>query len=782
MPNKSSDEIIKAKSKELIPHRLDTETLLHPSGPAYDYAIERTDELDLRYYLSRVMRHKVIVATVTILSTAVAAFFIIDQELKYEARARVQVDYENTGSLAGAADEPTTFVDRTYFNTQLELIQSPSLIRRAIERLEQKSVTELAAMKPAAASIPSGPTVLQAIFPVNSSDVVAVPTAGSPQISDLQIESIRDSLSAVPVLKQRQAVKDTRLIEISFTHADPTVSALLTNAVADELVEWNLDKKLSTNSTENKYLRDNISELRAKIRGDEERLLGYGRNYQLPTLEGSQNTVVERLVGLNRQLLEAENNRKQAEAVYRSAQDPASANAMAEEGAKQIADIDNKLDELRQRREQLLVEVTEKYPEVQEIDSQIAVLEKQANDRRTRATDLYKTNAETRYRQAVAKETSIRESFDQQRGATMDQNAAAINYRIIQQSIETNNKLLDEMTKRATENEMLRAKVPNNIQVVDYASTPSEPQNKNNYQYLALVFAFSLSGGIGLALLRDYFDDGVQSADEVERAMSSPTLAVVPGARAGLLGPARQMLAPNHLHLSGGGEMPVVVSGGPELILNSDENSPISEAFRRLRAALLLSPSLGKLKKILVTSSRKGEGKTTTSINIATSLARGGVRVLLIDADLRAPRLHKIFSLNDARGLTELLTELPEHEAVKARITTITTNFDVLPAGPTTSNSAEQLGTGSFDELLELLSADYDHIIVDSPPVTAFADSTVLATMVDGVLMVVQGNKNSQEVVKNSAKLLRMVGARIVGVVLNKVNAGSENYYGRYSK
>jgi polysaccharide biosynthesis transport protein len=782
MISKNTDGIIKTNKTELASEPVEIERIAHNSSPAYDYAIERTDELDLRYYLDRVLRHKLIVAAVTILCTGVAAFFILGQEPEYTAKTRVQVDYENNGQIAGTADEPTTFVDRTYFNTQLELLQSPSLIRSAIEKLEQKSATEIATAKPESAGIRVVPNIIQAIYPIEKGPGTAALASDRTSPTDKQIEAIRDALSVSPVLKQRQAIKDTRLIEIAFTHSDPEVCALVTNAVADELVETNLDKKLSTNSTENKYLRDNIGELKAQIRADEERLLGYGRNYQLPTLEGSQNTVVERLVGLNRQLLEAENERKQAEAAYRTAQDPAAANAMAEEGAKQIAEIDNKLDELRQRRSQLLVEVTEKYPEVQEIDSQISVLERQANERRSRATNLYRTNAETRYKQALAKETAIRGSFDEQKGATMDQNAAAINYRIIQQSIETNNKLLDEMTKRATENEMLRAKVPNNIRVVDYASTPTEPRDKNNLQFLALAFAFSLSGGIGLALLRDYFDNGVQSVDDVERAMSSPMLAVVPGARNGLLGPARQMFAPNHLHLSGDGEMPVVVSGGPELILNSDGLSPICEAFRRLRAALLLSPSLGELKKILVTSSRKGEGKTTTSINIATSLAQAGVRVLLIDADLRAPRLHKVFSLNNSRGLTELLSDLPEREAVSARITTIAKNFDVLPAGPTAANSAEQLGTGNFDQLLEMLSADYDHIIVDSPPVTAFADSTVIATMVDGVLMVVQGNKNSQEVVKSSAKLLRMVGARIVGVVLNKVNSGPENYYGRYTK
>jgi polysaccharide biosynthesis transport protein len=789
MRSNRADEIIELRktygADVLAPYERDDRFLPSQPTAGRDYEVERTDEIDLRLYLEKVWRNKLLVAVVTILLTTIAGAFVLTRESVYQAQARVQVDYDNNGTIAGPPSEPTTFGDRAYFNTQLELLTSPNLIRRAVKKLEKKSPAELASAGPPA-SVRLIPDVTQLTQGTSASAsqpaaVDGLSGAGADNTAPY-VAAIKESLTVQPVLKARQAIKDTRLIDIIYTHPDPEVCALVANALADELVEMNLDKKVSTNAMENKYLNNNIAELREKIRHGEEQLLGYGRNYQLPTLEGSQNTVVERLVGLNRQLLEAENERKQAEAAYKTALDPATANSMSEEGQKQIADIDDKLDELRQRRGLLLVEVTEKYPEVQEVDGQIAILEQQSKERRARAANLYKTNAETRYRQALAKEEAIRRSFEEQRGATLDQNEAAINYRIIQQGIETNKKLLDSMTQRSTENEMLRAKVPNNINVVDYASAPAEPVDKKNLQYLALAFMFSLSTGIGLAFLRDYFNTGVRSADEVERAIHSPTLAVVPGAPRGLLASTRNFIAPNQLRLLEGSEQPFVVSGGKELILNSDAQSPVSEAFRRLRTALLLSPSLGVRRKILVTSSGKGEGKTTTSINIATSLARAGVKVLLIDADLRNPRLHKVFSLNNSTGLTELLTSqvnLAEHHLP---IASIAENFDILTAGTISETSAERLGSGNFDELLEFLSKIYDHIIIDSPPVTTFADSTVIASMVDGVLMVVQGNRNSQEAVRHSARMLRMVGATIVGVVLNRVTTSHENYYGYYPK
>lgn len=758
------------------------------AGSGAEYRVERTDDLDLRHYLAAVMRRKLLVAIVTILIMGIAAFFILSRPSLYQASTRVQVDYENDGMIAGGRNEPTTFSDRAYFNTQLELLKSPTLIGRALHKLDLKGAPDIALAKPERGLIPS------MISSISVTDDAAPSGSAGGSEEDLtlkigdreqglayRLEAINESLTIEPVLKARQAIKDTRLIDIMFQCAEPEVCSLVTNALADELVEMNLEKKMGTHSTENDYLKDNIAELTAKIRQDEQQLLSYGRNYQLPTLDGSQNTVVERLVGLNRQLLEAENERKQAEAAYKASQEADVAKKMAEQGAEEIAAIDNKLDELRQRRAQLLVEVTEKYPDVRVIDKEIAVLEQQAKDRRSRATDLFKTTAETRYRQAVAKEDAIRRSFDQQRGETMVQNEAAINYKIIQQSLETNRKLLGGMMQRSTENEMLRAKVPNNIAVVDYAAVPTEPVDKNNLQYLAIAFVFSLSAGVGLALLRDYFDDGVYSVGEVEKAMSSPTLAVVPGASKGYFAATRRMIGgPSRLRLTDGIDEPIVVSGGPELILNADSRSEISEAFRRLRTALLLSPNFGGMKRILVTSSRKGEGKTTTSINIATSLAEAGSRVLLIDADLRNPRLGEVFSLGDFPGLSEFLMDREGEEDLSENIVSLTPNLDILPAGRVDESSAERLVSGNFEKLLEERSKVYDHIIVDSPPVTSFSDSTVIASMVDGVLMVVQGSKNSQEAVRNSAKLLRQVGARIVGVVLNKVNVRTEAYYSSY--
>ena len=787
MSENNNGEVDKSRELEAAPVlavRENVTQLSYIGSDDFDADVVRSDEIHLRNYLEKIVRHKLLVLAVTVAMTAAAAIYLLTRDRLYESQTRVQVDYENTTGLGSPApSDASTFVDRAYFNTQLELLSSPTLIRRVVRKLDLQNEKDFL-------SEPAGTSVVPTFTQVSAKPKELPANDATNDIEDSAdgkaeelapyVEAIQDSLDVHPVLKARQTIKDTRLIDIVFSHQNPVIAAQITNALADELVRLNLERKTATNTTENQYLKANINELEAQIRQDEQQLLAYGRNYQLPTLEGSQNTVVERLVGLNRQLLEAEYERKQAEAAYKSTLQPVQANALAEEGDKQIADLDSKLDELRQRRAMLLVEVTEKYPEVREIDGQIAVLQQQAKDRRDQSTGRYKTNLETRYRQSLAKEESVKKAFDEQRGATLNQNEAAINYRIIQQSIETNKKLLDSMTQRARENEMLRAKVPNNISVVDYAITPVEPVDQKRLQYLALAFFLSFSAGIGLALLRDYFDDAVHSAGEVERALSSPALAVIPKAKYGLLGSSRRRLInTNALHLSQDAEAPTIINAGPELIMNADPISPINEAFRRLRTALLLSPSVGKLKKILVTSSQKSEGKTTTAINIATSLAHTGADVLIIDADLRSPRLHTIFSLRGDKGLNDILESKAPEDDLSQYITKVSKNLFVLPAGSQMPDSAEWLGTPRFEKVFDTLSDHYDYIIIDSPPITAFADSTVLASMADGVLMVVLGSQSSLETMRHSAKLLRMVGAKIVGVVINKVSTKTENY-GRF--
>src|SRR6185437_10207435 len=297
---------------------------------------------------------------------------------------------------------------------------------------------------------------------------------------------------------------------------------------ADTYVYSNLEKKTETNNSTGTYLQRRIAELQQQIRTDEERLVNYARNNQIISLDPNQNTVVERLAGLNRQLLEAENDRKTAEAAYNAARAPGAAEAMTDTDAKQVADLESKLNDLNQKRAQLLIEATEEAPEVKDVDQQIAELSKELKDLKGRKSNTLLTNLQTRYNQTLAREQSLRKAFEQQRGETLSQSEAAINYRIIQQEIETNKSLLNSLLQGAKENDVVLAGKPNNISIVDYALTPDSPVGPNRARTVLAAFFLSIGAGLGLALLLEYLDDTVHSTEEVERVLHLPALAVIP--------------------------------------------------------------------------------------------------------------------------------------------------------------------------------------------------------------------------------------------------------------
>src|SRR5215510_4017866 len=331
------------------------------------------------------------------------------------------------------------------------------------------------------------------------------------------------------------------------------------------------------------FLQKRIAELQQQIRTSEERLVNYAKNNQIISLDANQNTVVERLAGLNRQLLEAENERKTAEAAYNAAKAPGAASALVDADEKRIGELESKLAELRQKRAQLLVDATEEAPEVKEVEQQIKELEGQIAQLRSSKSSTLITNLETRYRQASDRETALRKSFAAQRGETLTQNEAAINYRIIQQEIDTNKTLLNNLLQRSKENDVVIASKPNNISIVDYGIPPDGPIGPNRTRAVFVALVLSLGLGVGVALFLEYLDDTVHSTDEVERLLHLPALAVIPAVNAGV---RRRALVASPTALQKRNGHPA--ANNPELLTNVDSHSPLAESYRNLRTSILL--------------------------------------------------------------------------------------------------------------------------------------------------------------------------------------------------
>ncbi|MBA3355840.1 MAG: polysaccharide biosynthesis tyrosine autokinase [Pyrinomonadaceae bacterium] len=759
---------------------------------SYNYGVDPNAETEVHLldYWRAVRKRLWLVISIVVLVTMLSVLYVARKPDIYQAEARVQVDLENNAALVGR----TPYVigpanDPTYFNTQLQILTSPGLLRRVVKTLDlehnpdffkgsstQKRSTWQTVMRMVGlgSEPPEDPKsrprdelpLRTTVAPASSREDLVE----AKQLSRY-VGAILGNLRVNPVKETRGYYKETRLIDVSFTHTDPQVAAKVVNAIAETYVFSNLEKKTETNTSTGDFLQKRVAELQQQIREDEERLVNYARNNQIISLDASQNTVVARLAGLSSQLLEAENDRKRAEADYHGAKYEGAASALVDADEKRIGDLESRLADLRQKRAQLLVEATEEAPEVKEVTQQIRELESQVKDLRSRKSTTLLTNLETRYRQTSAREEALRKAFDKQRSETLTQNEAAINYRIIQQEIETNKSLLANLLQRSKENDVVMAGKPNNISIIDYAIAPDGPIGPNRMRTVFIALFLSTGLGVGFALFLEYLDDTVHSTDEVERLLHLPALAVIPSVGAGT---RRRLLGgPGALQKHNGH-----LATNPELLMNVDGRSPLAESYRHLRTSVLLSTAGRAPRSLLVTSSLPGEGKTTTAVNTAISLAQTGASVVIIDADMRRPRLHSIFNLSDRAGLSSILSsDLSEAGILELVWKDEVTGLHLLTSGPIPPNPAELLGSDQMRRLIAALQSNFSHVVVDSPPVSSFTDGVLISSMVDGVLLVVHGGKSSRHIVKRSRQLLQDVGAKIFGVVLNNVSLQSHDYY-----
>jgi succinoglycan biosynthesis transport protein ExoP len=764
----------------------------YPAAPrSYNYGVDSNAEAEVHLldYWRAVRKRLWLVLSVVALLTTLSVLYVARKPDVYEASSRVQVDLENNAALLGKTPFFMASNDPVYFNTQLQILTSPGLMRRVVKSLDlehnpdffkgnstQKRSTWQTIKGMAGLSNTQSapvPTTPKNELPLRT--VVGAPSAKEDLIEAKRLDpfvgAILAGLRVDPVKETRGMYKETRLIDISFTHGDPEVASKVVNAIAETYVANNVEKRSDSNISTSDFLQKRVAELQENIRTDEERLLNYARNNKIISLDATQNTVVERLAGLNSQLLEAENARIDAESKFNAARNSGAAAAMAEASGNPAGDAEAKLADLRQKRALLMVDATEEAPEVKEIDQQIAELDRQLKESRTRKSATIVTNLETVYRQTLGREQALRKAFEQQRGETVTQNEAAINYRIIQQEIQTNKTLLDSLLQRSKENDVLMANKPNNVSVVDYAVSPGGPVGPNRTRTVFMALFISLGLGIGFALFLDYLDDTVSSAEEVESLLHLPALAVIPSTT----GAGRRRMiaaAPGALQKRNGN------GHNPELLMNVEGHSPLAESYRHLRTSVLLSTAGRAPKSLLVTSSLPGEGKTTTAVNTAISLAQTGASVVIIDADMRRPRLRSIFGFSERAGLSSILSsEVSEADMVALVTKDEATGLNVLTSGPIPPNPAELLGSDQMRRLMGVLQTEFTHVVIDSPPIASFTDGVLISTMVDGVLLVVHGGKSSRKVVKRSRQLLNDVGAKIFGVVLNNVTVRSDEYY-----
>ncbi|MDQ4121805.1 MAG: polysaccharide biosynthesis tyrosine autokinase [Acidobacteriota bacterium] len=727
-----------------------------------------------------------LVVGIAVLMTTLAAIYMSRRPDIFLAHARVQVDLEqvNPDLVSSERRAPVVNSDPAYFNTQLQLLNSPKLLRRVVKELDLENNKEFMKAK-SEESRSSLRTLLRSIglaSPEKKRDSNAVPVSTSTQVETVEdmaeakrlapyVEELQRKLMIEPVREVRSSQKETRLIDIAYQHTNPELAAVIVNGVAATFVRSNQEKRTGKSEETNKYLQERVAELQAEVKRDQEQLVKLKQDSDILEFENQRTLAGEQTQLLNKQLLEVSNNRKEAEAKYLAARHPEALLALTEDSAarKFIDDIQLDIARTQREKERLLIEYTPEAPEVLEKEKEIETLNKKLDEFRKRNQNNLLLNLKTRFEQAKAQEEKIKGEFERQYNIAQTQNKAGIDITLLQQRLDNNIKLLDNLSNQQRENDIVAVGTGNNVSIADVAVTPEDPIGPRRLLTVTMAFMLSLVFGCGLALFLEYLDDTVRTTEDVENILRLPALAVIPTIDASQ---KRKLLAAGSPDNQNG-------TGRLELLISNDTRSALAEAYRQLRTSILLSTAGHAPKSLLVTSSVPSEGKTTTAVNTAISLAQTGAKVLIIDADMRRPRLHGIFQISNEHGLSSILSnQLDEDEILDIIQHDEESNLYLLPSGAVPPNPAELIGSDQMSRLLKVMEANFTHVVVDSPPIASFTDGVLISSMVDGVLLVVHSGKSSRQVIKRARQLLGEVGAKLFGVVLNNVNLRSqENHY-----
>lgn len=800
---KDSREIIRKLPKDPTEIERVFEPQIVPATGRYpDYREHYTSEgFQLVDYWRAIRKRLWLVIAVAVIATTLVAIYMARKPDIYQAKARIQVDLEqmNPDLITSDRQRPISNPDPAYFNTQLQLLGSEALLRRVVKehsldthREFQKNAADGSALRGLLRTFGLASDPQQQ--PPNEVDL-----GGSDEIAEAirlapYVEQIKTSLAIEPVRESRASYKDTRLIEISYRHTDPAFAAFVVNSIGETFVNLNFEKRSGTSRKTNDFLQQRIADLQSEVRNDELKLVELKQSAGILKTDGEQTIVLDRLSGLNKDLLDAENTRKLAEAKYNSVlRSPENAKALTEErNSRYITEKENSLRDLRNETQKSISELRadrakklevykETAPEIKEIDKQISSLEdslaievaknsRELDDFRLRSTQVLLDTLRTDYQQAKDREDKIRSAYNEQYDLAQGQNTGAVQIKLLEQNIETNKGFLDNLRKQQSGNDVAAQGSDNNISLADYAIPDRIPVSPRRVFTVVAALILSIFFGMGLALFLEYLDDTISSSDEVESYLQLPALAAIPAMESA---PRRKLL------LVGANGSEQEERAKAELLIYADSRSSLAEAYRQLRTSILLSTAGHAPKSLLVTSSLPSEGKTTTATNTAISLAQTGARVLIIDADMRRPRVHSVFDIQNKSGLSSVLSsELNEQDVLDAIQHDDRTKVSVMTSGPVPPNPAELVGSDQMTKLLNLFHKHFDHVVIDSPPITSFTDGVLIASIVDGVILVVHSGQSSRQVVRRARQLIQDVGAKIFGVVLNNVDLKSQdNYY-----
>ncbi|MHA2052190.1 MAG: GumC family protein [Candidatus Hodarchaeales archaeon] len=739
--------------------------------------LEKSKSLDLWEYWGVIVKRKWVIITFASALVFISGVFSFLSTPKYKATTTLLIEEEASKILSieeTFSYQPQIFRDLRFFNTQLKLLKSKSLAERVTRRMnlisheefvseENKSlidsIKELISFKWIKAKNKSNENR-------TNSAILSNPYSGI-------IETVQENIDVKPI-------RDTKLVEVSFTSSSSILATEIVNTLSEEFINFSIEKRYETTQQASNFLSEQIANLREDLAAKERELQRYGQEKELYFLSDTENTTVTKLADLNAAYTQAQIDRINAEAVYRELKDLKKGYLPQFVNSPVIQDLITEYTRIKNEYEEKSEKFKPSYPEMRQLkaklDSMWSEIEKSVDA------------AESEYRSTLNKEDSLKKLLDEQKADVVKMDSNAILYNSIKIEVENKRRLLNTLGERQSETEVsarLGGLKTSNISIIDRAEIPKGPVSPNKKQNLIFAFFIGIFGGVSLCFFFEYLDNTVKGPEDVEKLAALPSLGVIPYfSPEGATKRKKNSYYSKHKY-SYSDKNPKSEDNKPEikhieLVNYLSPNFFISEDYRTVRTSILLSHAENPPKTIVFSSALPKEGKTTTVANMAVSFSQLSEKVLVIDSDLRRPRLHRIFKVRNSTGLSGYLTgKVSLEEAIQR---TSVNNVWILPSGLIPPYPAELLNSKKMREMLQELKSRFDFMLLDTTPVLGVSDAVIVSSIVDSSVLVMKAGETAKKPFLNAIEELRKTKTKILGVVFNhlKVSKGDYSYMDYY--
>jgi len=697
------------------------------------------DEIDVRQVWYTIVRYRWTIAAVVavvLLSTLLATFLM---RPVFRGASLIEIRLPVSPITLGGPVPVIAGQSREYLETQSRILSSRSVALAVIDRLHLRSHPEFNGATTQRGFL-SGLRQIGAVIGRSADD------SSLPQDAEWELQTaLLEHVNVLPV-------RDSNLVQVSFDSFSPELAARGANAIVEEFVRLNDQRRFRSASGAKRFLEAEIATIEDQLEASEKALTAFARQHKVVDVDESMNLGTSRISQLTQELTRVVGARIAAESLYQQLKDSSESGLPSEIENEVTLALKDSLARSNGLYMRLSRIYKENYPKLRQIAAKIA------EDRRSleREVQAVVASAAADFKKARRREDLLREELEREKATLLDAKDRAVQYHILQREWETNRQLHSGLLEQMKNLDVAGTMEIDNVSVIDRAQVPPDPHKPRLAVNAGIALGLGTVLGLALAFVLAYLDDVIRTPEQFEALTGVASLGAVPKFEALSLGADERL----------------------ERIADSQRESSIAEAMRLVRLNLEVLSERTGARLLQVTSAAVGEGKTTTAANLAVVLAQRGSRVLLVDADLRRPRLHEIFGVSLSPGLGEALEG-------KAHVTVHKTdveNLSLLTAGGSTLDPEKALGTVNMEVLTEGASEAFDFVILDSAPILGITDSTTVGTRVDGVIIVVSAEQGRERAVREAVRRLRLVGAPLLGGVINMtdVTRHSYSYYGRY--